>query len=404
MTFRRSLLILFALLVIAGVGGTIVWRVDAASRAAERGRAEAELPIPVLAEHADRRNVPIYLDGLGTVQAYYTVTVHSMIDGPLTEVAFAEGQDVHAGDVLARIDQRPYQATLDQAMAKKAQDEATLANARLDLGRYTKLAATAYTSAQTADTQRALVAQTEAILKQDQAAIDSARTQLSYTTITAPIDGRTGIRQVDRGNIVHAADSQGIVVITTLRPISVLFTLPQQALPQVATAMANGSAEVQALAQGDTVGGPLLDRGTLEVLDNQVDPSTGTIKLKAKFPNQNLLLWPGGFVNVRLKVRTEPNVVTVPPVSVQRGPLGAYVYVVQANNSVSRRDVTVGHEDTKMSIITSGLQAGELVVVDGASRLTDGSHVSVTVRTPPSGSAPTPTAAEPVPATRPKGA
>jgi multidrug efflux system membrane fusion protein len=377
MTMRRITLIAVGLLIGGGLGATIAWRMHSAAQNAERQRAEASQPIPVLVAAAARQDIPIYLDGLGTVQAYYTVTVHSMIDGPLIEVAFAEGQDVHVGDVLARIDPRPYQATLDQATAKKAQDEATLANARLDLTRYNKLAATAYTSAQTADTQRATVAQTEAIVRQDQAAIDSARTQLSYTTITAPIDGRTGIRQVDSGNIVHAADSNGIVVITTLRPISVLFTLPQQALPQVAAAMADGRAEVQALAQGDGASGKVLDSGTLEVLDNQVDPTTGTIKLKAKFPNHNLALWPGGFVNVRLKVRTEHSVITLPPVAVQRGPQSAYIYVVNTDQTVSRRDVTVGHEDLQASIITSGLDAGEEIVVDGASRLTDHAHVAV---------------------------
>jgi multidrug efflux system membrane fusion protein len=182
---------------------------------------------------------------------------------------------------------------------------------------------------------------------------------------------------VDSGNIVHAADSNGIVVITTLRPISVLFTLPQQALPQVAAAMADGRAEVQALAQGDGASGKVLDSGTLEVLDNQVDPTTGTIKLKAKFPNHNLALWPGGFVNVRLKVRTEHSVITLPPVAVQRGPQSAYIYVVNTDQTVSRRDVTVGHEDLQASIITSGLDAGEEIVVDGASRLTDHAHVAV---------------------------
>jgi multidrug efflux system membrane fusion protein len=395
MTLRRITFFAIGLLIAGGLGATIAWRVRSAAQNAERQRAEANQPIPVLVAVAARQDVPIYLDGLGTVQAYYTVTVHSMIDGPLTEVAFAEGQDVHVGDVLARIDPRPYQATLDQATAKKAQDEATLANARLDLVRYNKLAATAYTSAQTADTQRATVAQTEAIVRQDQAAIDSARTQLSYTTITAPIDGRTGIRQVDSGNIVHASDSNGIVVITTLRPISVLFTLPQQALPQVAVAMADGRAE--ALAQGDGAGGSVLDTGTLEVLDNQVDPTTGTIKLKAKFPNRNLALWPGGFVNVRLKVRTEHSVVTLPPVAVQRGPQSAYVYVLNTDQTVSRRDVTVSHEDLQASIITAGLEGGEQVVVDGASRLTDHAHVAVSVAPVPPIVAPpsVPTAGEP---------
>jgi len=289
-------------------------------------------------------------------------------------VAFREGQDVHVGDVLARIDARSYQATLDQAIAKKTQDEAALANARVDLARYNKLVASDSTSAQTAATQKATVAIDEALVRQDQASIDSARTQLSFTTITAPIAGRVGIRQVDAGNIVHAADTTGIVVITTLQPIAVLFTLPQQALPQVVRAMNNGQAEVLAMTQGSD---QPLDRGVLAVLDNAVDQTTGTIKLKAIFPNANLLLWPGGFVNVRLRVQTERAALTIPTVAVQRGPDGAYVYLLQPDHTVTRTSVTIGHEDLQIAVVTAGLTAGDAVVVDGASRLSDHNAVSV---------------------------
>jgi multidrug efflux system membrane fusion protein len=396
--FMRRLLLILVLLMAAGVIGYAVMRPATHPPMAGGGRRGAATaggqPVPVLAAAAERRDVPIYLDGLGTVQAYYNVTVKAMIDGPLTQVLFREGQDVHVGDVLARIDPRPYQAALDQAVAKKAQDEATLANARLDLVRYTKLAQTAYTSAQTADTQRALVAQTEALVKQDQAQIDNARTQLSYTTITSPIDGRTGIRGVDPGNIVHASDTTGIVVITTLQPISVVFTLPQQTLPEVNAAMQAGKPEVVALPQGITDTEAALDRGVLEVIDNQVDSTTGTIRLKATFPNPNHTLWPGGFVNVRLLVNTEHNVLTVPPVAIQRGPQGSFVYVVNANDTVTRRTVTVGHEDSTESVVTAGLQAGDRVVTEGASRLTDAAKVQV--NTPPSATPP-PTAATPAP-------
>jgi multidrug efflux system membrane fusion protein len=293
-------------------------------------------------------------------------------------VNFAEGQAVKKGDVLAQIDPRTFQASLDQSSAKKAQDEAQLANARLDLARYAKLAVNNYGSAQQADTAKAQVAQLEAQVKQDQAQIDTARTQLSYATIASPIDGRTGIRQVDAGNIVHASDATGLVVITQLQPISVLFTLPQQTLAQVVNAMHQGAAKVLAYAQGATGSSTgMLDTGTLTVLDNQVDATTGTIKLKASFPNVGDRLWPGGFVGIQLQVDTARNAVVVPPAAVQRGPRNAYVYVVNTNNTASRRNVTVGHEDAQASIITDGVKPGDNVVIDGASRLSDGSKVTI---------------------------
>ena len=378
--------ILLAAILLGGAGyaGYAWYSHKTETTAATGGRRRAGTagdPVPVLAAAATTADVPIYLDALGTVQAFNTVNVKVMVDGPLTEVRFREGQDVKTGDVLARIDSRTYQATFDQAVAKKAQDEALLANARVDLARYQKLAATAYTSGQTSDTQRALVAQDEAQVRQDQAAIDTAKTNLSYTTIVSPLDGRTGIRQVDQGNIVHSADTTPLTVVTQLRPISVVFTLAQQSLPAVARAMARGTPEVLALAQGG--GNAVIDTGRLAVLDNVVDQSTGTIKLKATFPNENLALWPGGFVNVRLLVQTEHDVTTIPPVAVQRGPLGAYVYVLNGDDSVTRRVVQVGHEDDQASIVTAGLKPGDRVIVDGASRLTDGAKVKLTNAAPP---------------------
>ena len=377
---RRFILLLLVL--IAAGGGGYWWvyvRPAPADLAASRGR-RGDTAVPVVAATAETRDVPVYLDGLGTVQASAMVTVKPMVDGPLLEVRFREGQDVRAGDVLARIDPRTYQATLDQAVAKMRQDDANLANARLDLVRYQKLAATAYTSAQQADTQKALVAQLEAQVAQDQAIVDNARTQLSYTSVSAPVDGRVGIRLVDAGNIVRASDPNGLLVITTLQPISVVFTLPQQSLPAVAAAMAGGAApEVIALPQeanGATERRPL-DRGQLTVLDNQVDSTTGTIKLKASFPNQTLKLWPGAFVTVRLRVETLRGAVTVPPVAVQRGPRGPYVFVVTDNSTVVRRPVVVRHEDLVAAVIAEGLAAGERVVVDGAARLSDGARITV---------------------------
>jgi multidrug efflux system membrane fusion protein len=396
---RRWLMVLLCLLIVASIGYAIwFWPAGSASNAARERNANQ--PIPVLVAAAEQKDVPIYLEGLGTVQAYNTVTVRAMVDGPLVAVKFAEGQDVKKGDVLAQIDPRTYQAALDQAAGKKAQDEAQLANARLDLGRYQKLVANNYSSAQQADTARAQVAQLEAQVTQDQAQIDTARTQLGYTTIIAPLDGRTGMRQVDAGNIVHAADTTGMVMITQLHPISVVFTLPQQSLPAVAAAMRGGEApKVLAYTQG-AAGSPagVLDTGALAVLDNQVDPTTGTIKLKATFPNAVDRLWPGAFVGVELQVDTAKDAVVIPPAAVQRGPRGAYVYVIDANNAASRRNVTVAHEDAQGSIIAEGVKPGEKVVIDGASRLSEASKVTI-VQPPAAGTAPT--AAQPAaPGTR----
>jgi multidrug efflux system membrane fusion protein len=372
---RRWPMLLACLAILAAIGAVIwLWHPGASHTAAHR----ADQAVPIVAVAATTQNVPIYLDGLGTVQAFNTVTVKPMIDGPLIAVDFKEGQEVHKGDVLAQIDPRPYQAALDQVTAKKAQDQAILANAKVDLARYQQLVANKYTSAQQADTAKALVAQDQAQVQQDDAAIETARTNLSYTKITAPIDGRTGIRQVDVGNIVHASDTTGLVVITQLHPISVVFTLPQQSLPAVAAAMQQGTPAARAVTEGsDGMPATLLDTGTLAVLDNQVDPTTGTIKLKATFPNPGDKLWPGAFVDVRLLVRTAQNAVVVPPAAVQRGPNGAYVFMVNDGATVKRQPVTVGHEDAQTSIITAGLQPGDKVVVDGASRLSDSSKVKL---------------------------
>lgn len=374
---RRAVLIM---LLLAAMGGGAWWFAHRTSPDTTTGRnGHGQGPIPVVVAPVERRDVAITLDGLGTVQASATVTVKPQVDGVLTEVRVREGQDVKKGDILAHIDPRTYQAALDQAVAKKAQDQANLANARIDLTRYTKLAATAYTSAQQADTQRAQVAQLEAQVAQDQAQIDTARVQLGYTAITSPIDGRVGIRQVDAGNVVHAADTAGLMVITTLKPISVVFTLPQQNLTAVAAAQEKGTPEVLALPQtlAPGAGREPIDRGTLTVLDNQVDTTTGTIKLKAEFPNADLKLWPGGFVTVRLRVDTLHDAVVVPPVAVQRGPAGAYVYVTNADDTATRRPVRVEHEGQNVTVIGEGLTLGEKVVVDGTARLSDGSKITI---------------------------
>jgi len=386
---KRLLLIL--LLLGAAGGGAYYWYAVREQPAAEatassgtpargggsrrRGAADGT-PIPVLTARSEQRDVPVWLDGLGTVQAFNQVQVRPFVDGPLVEVRFQEGQSVKTGDVLARIDPRPYQASLDAATAKKQQDEANLANARLDVGRYAKLAAGQYSSGQQVDTARAQAAQMEAQVRGDQAQIDTARTNLGYTTITAAIDGRVGIRQVDAGNLVRATDLLPLTVLAQLKPISVVFTLPQQALPAVAAAMEDGMPAVLALRQGGDAANPL-DRGQLAVLDNQVDPATGTIKLKATFPNDKLLLWPGGFVNVRMLSQTLRGVTTVPTAAVQRGPRGSYLYVVNGAGEAQRRTVKVGHEDDGISVIAEGVAPGEQVVTDGAQRLTEGAKVAV---------------------------
>lgn len=376
---RRWAMLFLGLTLTAGIGAAI-WRwpmPPAEQKTGGRGRDGAQT-IPVVVASVAKRDMPVWLDGLGTVQAFQTVTVKPMVDGPLLSVEFREGQDVRVGDVLARLDPRIYQAALDSAMAKKALDEATLANARLDLARYQKLVATNYATQQQADTAKAQVAQLEAQTRQDQAQIDTARTQLGYTTIVAPLEGRVGIRQVDAGNIIHASDAAGLVVIARLKPISVVFTLPQQQLPQVAAAMARGEAAVIAYPQGTGVsGGRPLDTGTLAVLDNQIDATTGTIKMKATFPNETGGLWPGGFVGVRLRVDTMRDALVVPPSAVQRGPRGSFVYVVNEDNSVRRQAVTMGYEDEQGAVVATGLNGGEKVVIDGASRLSETSKVSV---------------------------
>jgi len=374
---RRIGAVALCLLVVAAIVYTIwFWPSHRGTPAVRPG---AGLPVPVVVAAAVQKDVPIFLEGLGTVQAFNTVTVKPMVDGPLVAVNFKEGQKVRKDEVLAQIDPRTYQAAYDQMVAKKAQDEAQLANARLDMARYQKLIANKYASEQQADTARSLVTQYEGLVRQDQAQIDNTRTQLGYTTITSPLDGRTGMRLVDQGNIVHASDTTGLVMITQLQPISVVFTLPQQTLPAVAAAMKQGAPVALAYTQAASGGtASLLDTGHLAVLDNQVDQTTGTIKLKATFPNQQETLWPGGFVGVRLQVDTAKAAVVVPTAAVQRGPHGAYVYVVNTpDNTASRHPVTVGHEDEQGSIVTEGVQPGNAVVVDGASRLTDGAKVAV---------------------------
>jgi multidrug efflux system membrane fusion protein len=370
---RRRPIIIAALLVAALlVAWGIYHRVHTKTASAPRaGAARGETPpVPVVAGVVTTKNVPIYLDGLGTVQAFNTVTVRPRVDGQLVKVAFTEGQDVKTGEILAQIDPAPYQAQFDQTVAKKAQDEAQLANARVDLKRYADLLAAESTTQQIYDTQKALIDQLEAAIKADQAAIASAKVQLDYSTIHSPIDGRVGLRQVDMGNIVHTSDANGLVVLSQLRPISVVFTLPEQALPKLQQPAADFA--VLAVSRDNT---DVLAEGKLAVIDNQIDTTTGTIKLKANFANDNLRLWPGQFVNARLLLTTRTNSPVVPASVIQRGPEGAFAFVIQDDQTVKMRPVKVAQIESGEALIDGGLKPGEHVVVDGQYKLQAGSHV-----------------------------
>jgi multidrug efflux system membrane fusion protein len=371
----RLLKRVFVLAVLVAVGGAVVYvtAMPAVQKQAAGRRAKmlADAPVPVVDAPARIADIPVYLNGVGTARARNTVTVRPQVDGKILSVKFREGQEVKRGDVLALIDPATYQAQLDQAKAKKALDAAQLANAQRDLARYAQLAANVVAQ-KTIDTQRALVEQFTAQLKLDDAAIANAQAYLDYTTIVAPIDGRTGIRMVDEGNLVRASDA-GIVMITEIKPIAVIYTLPQQQLAQINAAQARGTVTVEALdADGKTV----IDRGALQVVDNQVDQTTGTVRMKAEFPNANLQLWPGQFVNVRILTETLSQVVVIPTPAVQRGPNGTFAYVVQ-DDRVGLRPITVGLQTETTAVITQGIAASERVVTTGFSRLKDGARVAV---------------------------
>ncbi len=326
-----------------------------------------------------RSDVPGYLEGLGAVQAFYTVKVTARVDGELDKVAFTEGETLKKGQLLAQIDPRPFQAALDQALAQRAKDAAMLTNTQRDMDRYLQLAPQDLASKQTVDTQHAAVSQAEAQLKGDDATIENARTQLSYTTITAPISGRTGIRAVDPGNIVHASDTQGIVVMTQIQPISVMFTLPEDAVPQMTAGLDHGQLTVVALARDD---GTVLDTGIVALLDNQIDQTTGTIRVKATFPNTHMLLWPGEFVTARVLVTVHKQALTMPPAALQRGPDGMFAYVLQPDSTVAVRALKVTLLDENTVIIDSGLNAGERVVTSNFYRLQPGTRVRINGASP----------------------
>lgn len=333
----------------------------------------APVPVPVSAVAVRRDDVPIYLTGLGTVQAYNSVLVKSRVDGQIVKIGFAEGQQVHAGDELAEIDPRPYQAALDQAEANKRKDEAQLANARLDVGRFTRLSATNAISAQQFDTARAQVDELEASVKADQALIDMAQTQLDYTLIRSPIDGRAGTRLIDIGNIVRATDTGGMVTINQMNPIFVTFALPADTLAQIRPKLKDGSVKVTAQDSN------LVDlaTGTLAVIDNQINVTTGTITYKASFENAGQVLWPGQFVNVRVELDIRRNVLALPVTAVQHGPDGPFVFVVGRNRIVHKRAIKVGLLTKTTAILDDELQPGETVVTEGQYRIQDGTFVDL---------------------------
>src|SRR6266853_202385 len=330
--------------------------------------------VPVVAGIVRGHEVPIYLRGVGTVIAYNTDVVRSQIQGQLTDITFTEGQTVKAGDQLAQIDLRPYQAQLDQMIANRTRDQAQLANAIANLGRYTELQNKGYATPQLSDTQKAQVAQLQSAIKADEALIEQAEVQLSYTRLTSPISGVTGVRQIDVGNIIHPTDPNGLVVVTQIEPISLIFTLPESDLPQIQTQMAKGPLTVLAYSQDDKT---KLDEGKLLLANNQIVQSTGSVQLKATFPNTAHLLWPGQLVNARLLIDTRKDGLTIAAPAVQQGQTGPYVYVISPDGKAQVRPVTVAEISEGQALIATGLKANETVVIDGQYRLQQGSLVQV---------------------------
>lgn len=330
--------------------------------------------VPVVVATAQHGDLPVYFTGLGTVTAFNTVTVHSRVDGQLVSVAFKEGQFVHQGDVLAQIDPRPFQVILEQAEGQLAKDQAQRKDAEVNLERFKLLYGEGVIAKQQMDTQQAQVGQFDGSIKTDQATIDSAKLQLSYSHVTAPISGRIGLRLVDAGNMVHASDPGGLLVITQLQPISVIFSLPQDQLPQVATKLrAGGQLLVDAFDRDNTA---KIASGTLASIDNQIDTTTGTYKLKAIFTNEDNILFPNQFVNVHLLVDIKRNLTIVPTAAIQRGPQGTYVYVVDSTNMVKIHNITIAQTTNESVGLSAGLNPGDVVVIDGQDKLQEGSKVN----------------------------
>lgn len=372
---RRNLVWAAVILLVVGAGYWWYRGGDSARSSAKGPPGGMTPPVPVKVETAKVQDLDIFLRGLGTVTAYATVTIRSRVQGQLIEIPFKEGDRVKAGDLLARIDPRPFQVALDQAKGTLAQDMAQYQNAKLDLQRYEKLRAQQSIAVQLVDTQRSLVAKFEGLIQSDKAAVDNAQLQLDFTRITAPIPGRLGLRQVDIGNLLVTNDPQGIVVITQTQPIAVVFTLPESDLPAVRDpVLAGQTLRVDAYDRADT---RQLAQGKLLTADNQIDVTTGTFKLKAEFANEQDTLFPNQFVNVRILVRTVSNALTVPSAAIQQGSQGAFLYVVTADGTAVVRPVKIGARSGDRTQIIEGVAAGDRIVLEGTDRLRSGSRIRV---------------------------
>ena len=379
MTGRDSRRIFFigAAIAFASLAAVIIFWRHTTSQAAQTA---ARPSVPVTVTQATVHDVPIYSHALGTVQALNTIAIRAQVNGQIVSINFRQGQEVHQGDILAKIDPAPFKAALDQAIAKKSQDEAQLIAAQKDLARFKALALKSFETQQNVDLQQAKVDTTKATIDADQAAIEAAQTQLDYATITAPIDGVVGFRQLDIGNIIHTTDVNPLTVLTQIKPTTVICTLPQSFLGLVREAMLRGEVKVTAFDQD---GKNKLAEGKLLLINNQIDQTTSTIQLKAEFPNDDERLWPGEFVRVSLLITTRKNVVTIPAVALQRGPEGYYVWVVKADETVEQRPIEAFQADEDVVIATKGLNAGETVVLEGQSRLDVGAHVAIRSPEPP---------------------
>jgi len=367
----RQIFLIIAGIALASLAAAIIFWRHTSSQAAQTA---ARPTVPVTVAEAATRDVAIYSHALGTVQALNTVAIRAQVNGQIVSIDFRQGQEVHQGDILARIDPAPLKAALDQAIAKKSQDEAQLVDNQKDLARFKTLAQRSYETQQNVDLQQAKVDTAKASIDADQAAVEAAQTQLDYATVTAPIDGVVGFRQIDIGNIVRTNDASPLTVLTQIKPTTVIFTLPQSDLGKVREAMLRGEVKVLAYDQNDQ---NQLAEGKLLLINNQIDQATSTIQLKAEFPNEDERLWPGEFVRVRMLVDTRKDAVTIPAVALQRGPEGFYVWVVKPDDTVEARAIDALTPNDEIVIATKGLDAGETVVVEGQSRLDVGAHVAI---------------------------